>query len=326
MEYIDNVYVINLDKDKDRLDLMQQQIPKLGRQFTRISAVNGKLLSKKEISDKTTSMCNLFCTLSMIGCFLSHQKVWQKIIDNNDNYAIVMEDDCELIDSFQDDLKNLLNEIIPLEPDLIYLGCFGACDYDKSKYSPFSHIVNFLYNPHNNQNNNTKENTQGKYYYTPDAPTGTHCYMISNKCARYLLENLNKINDHVDLSMIKHLPKLKAFASKIKLGFQSSSPSQSTQINHKFPILFNSIFDNIKDSNNITYSFYLSTSFIEVFGIPITPYTIIFSILLFVFSKNKYMFTLFTYYLIIEFILDPKSINIIIFLYIINYIIHKFKK
>lgn len=85
-----------MDKSKDRLENMEKQIPKLGRQFKRIPAVDGSKLSKKQLKKYTTKFCRYFCSKSMIGCFLSHKKTWQTIVNNNDAYALILEDDCHL--------------------------------------------------------------------------------------------------------------------------------------------------------------------------------------------------------------------------------------
>ena len=133
MEYIDNVYVINMEESKDRLTAMNKQIPTLGKQFIRIDAINGKNLSSEDRKNATTFLCNNFCTPSMIGISMSHKKAWKTMIENGDRYAIIMEDDAELIPQFQSELQLCLDELMVKNKDweFIYLGCFGACDKNK---------------------------------------------------------------------------------------------------------------------------------------------------------------------------------------------------
>lgn len=320
MEHISNTYVINLDDDTERLKKMKEQIPKLGKQFKRISAIKGKNLTKKEIQNETTFLCSKFCTYSMIGCFLSHKKAWKTMIENNDKYAIIMEDDCELSETFQEDLKKVMDELIPQKPDFIYLGCFGACEVDKN-YGFFALLQKYsiLYRLQNLSNYN------GNYSYVPEAPVGFHCYIISNDCAKYLLKNMEKADYHVDVSFLKHSKNLKIFASSKKLGTQFATSGQSTQC-IDFPISLNNIFDNIKDRNKVSYSYYFSAPIIEILWNPINLYLIFACIIAFIIPNKQNMITIFTFFLIYEFILNPKNINIISFWYVLIYIIYRIKK
>jgi GR25 family glycosyltransferase involved in LPS biosynthesis len=299
---------------------MREQVPKLGRSFTRVSGIRGKDLTKTQIQDETTFLCGKFCTHSMIGCTMSHKKVWKKIVENNDKYAIVMEDDCVLTDSFQQDLRLVLNELIPKNPDFIYLGCFGACNDDKKydwitllqKYSIFYSIKN-------------RSNFSGIYSYVPETPFGFHCYIISKECAKYLLRQIEKVEYQVDVTFLKHTRDLKVFASKKKLGTQFASAEQSTQSSYVFPSSLNSILGKHRDKNNISYSFHLNSAIFELLGFPVNLYLLFACIIAFVIPNKQYMINIFTAFLIYEFILNPKNIDIIFFWYIFIYIIYRYK-
>jgi GR25 family glycosyltransferase involved in LPS biosynthesis len=256
----------------------------------------------------------------MIGCTMSHKKVWKKIVENNDKYAIVMEDDCVLTDSFQQDLRLVLNELIPKNPDFIYLGCFGACNDDKKydwitllqKYSIFYSIKN-------------RSNFSGIYSYVPETPFGFHCYIISKECAKYLLRQIEKVEYQVDVTFLKHTRDLKVFASKKKLGTQFASAEQSTQSSYVFPSSLNSILGKHRDKNNISYSFHLNSAIFELLGFPVNLYLLFACIIAFVIPNKQYMINIFTAFLIYEFILNPKNIDIIFFWYIFIYIIYRYK-
>jgi GR25 family glycosyltransferase involved in LPS biosynthesis len=221
MENIDNVYVINLDSSTERLEQMNKQMNILGKPFTRVSAVNGKTLSNEEINNVTNLACRYFCTNTMIGIFLSHKKVWQTIIENNDKYALVMEDDCVLVDTFQTDLKNSLNELDEIDPewDFLYLGCFGACSSDRN-YDMIVKIQMFGV-PKINKTCPCSCKKQDcklcyhrhKYTFIPEAPTGFHCYIISNKCAKRMVDLIDKVTYHVDVEFLNHAYKFNIYAS-----------------------------------------------------------------------------------------------------------------
>lgn len=94
------IFLINLNRRPDRLQYVQHQMERLNLDFTRISAVDGQFLSME-----TQSLINIeqFIietkkkpVLGELGCALSHRKVWQKIIDENIEYALILEDDVKI--------------------------------------------------------------------------------------------------------------------------------------------------------------------------------------------------------------------------------------
>jgi len=297
MEYIDNVYVINMKKSKKRLKKINQMLNKLNIPFNRIEAVDGTKLTKNDIKNNCTLYSQLFSPLSLIGCFLSHKKAWQTMIDNNDKYAIIMEDDCKLINTFKNDLKTILDELIPHNPDFVYLG----------------HI---LILPRLQQYIDT---SNFKYSYKPSQEymVGFHCYIISNNCAKKLLQLMHKVNDHIDVSFTYYVNDFNVYASKKKIAYQYASAKQSTQVNYKFPITFNSIFENIRSNYNVSYGYYLSVPVMEILWQPINAYFLI-ACLFALFIPNIYLFLTF---FIIETILLPQNITIISFWLIVIYII-----
>lgn len=82
-------YLINLDRSAERLAFMRRQFDDLGIQFERISAVDGRSLSRDDYADSPLA-------LSEIGCLLSHRAAWERLIESGEHYAAVFEDDCVL--------------------------------------------------------------------------------------------------------------------------------------------------------------------------------------------------------------------------------------
>ena len=102
MESADNIYVINLKKDMERLNKVTQEFNKYSIKFNRFEGVYGKDLSKKEI-EKNVSFIgkNLLCHRSMVGCYLSHVNLWKKLIDDEKNdFYLIFEDDFYIKDIF----------------------------------------------------------------------------------------------------------------------------------------------------------------------------------------------------------------------------------
>lgn len=64
-----------------------------GIEYEFISEIYGKNLSDKELEKSVYDYKNCFITLGKIGCALSHLKIYQKMLDENIPYALILEDD-----------------------------------------------------------------------------------------------------------------------------------------------------------------------------------------------------------------------------------------
>lgn len=95
------IFLINLDCRPDRLMQVTSQLEHLGLPFTRIPAVVGNELSEIEqnqLYDKDRFIIEYKkpVTLGEIGCAMSHRLIWQKMLDENLEYALILEDDIEI--------------------------------------------------------------------------------------------------------------------------------------------------------------------------------------------------------------------------------------
>lgn len=308
MDYIDNVYVINMKNAVDRLSQMTKQIPILGKPFKRISAIDGKKLTREELKLYCSNFGKTFCTYGMIGCFLSHQKTWKTMLKNNDKYALVMEDDCQLVESFQNDLKLALDDLFKVDPhwDFLYVGSFGASDptYNYNLIHSFSKLV--LPNI-----KRSKNQPQSEYIFIPEAPIGFHCYIISNRCAQKLLYYLDKASYHVDVNFLKYSQHFNVYACKKNLGYQLSTPESSSLTQYDFPVTVNYFLDDIKDQHKISISYYFCAPFLQLFHIPLNFYITFLLILGFTFPKIIPFILLF---LIAELMFQPRNSKIILFM------------
>jgi GR25 family glycosyltransferase involved in LPS biosynthesis len=174
--FVDNpsnirVYVINLDRSRDRLSHFKQaiQFSDLPADFVRVSAVDAKRLdiskfiSQEARSEIIASEKNGYrkkhyeLTRGAVGCFLSHIKVWKLIADSDDHYGIVFEDDASLHPQTNKKLiKNMKH--IPGDWDIILLGYFCIKCVNRGKF------------------------IQAKKFH------GLHGYMIKRSVAQFLLD------------------------------------------------------------------------------------------------------------------------------------------
>ncbi|MCL2919420.1 glycosyltransferase family 25 protein [Shewanella litorisediminis] len=116
------VLVINLDSSVDRLTSMQQQLDQLGLAFERISAVRGSLLSaaeKAKVYDLKANQAKYDKVLNdgEIGCYLSHVRSWEKILEDHLDFALVLEDDAILTP----EITGFISKLAELSQDWDYI-------------------------------------------------------------------------------------------------------------------------------------------------------------------------------------------------------------
>ncbi len=119
------VYVISLKDSVDRQKSITAQCEKLDINPIFIEAVNGKNLSKSEISqycnqEKAKQLFGRELLLGEIGCALSHLNIYQKMLDDNISCAVIFEDDAIIKSNFANSIELILNR--NLDWDLILLG------------------------------------------------------------------------------------------------------------------------------------------------------------------------------------------------------------
>ena len=108
------IFVINLDRSTDRLISMSNELKNLNLEFERISAVDGRMMSDEFLKKYYSADLNkknyyVPLTKSEIGCYISHINVCNKIVQDNLDFGIVLEDDVLLEPTFA-----FVPEIIPL--------------------------------------------------------------------------------------------------------------------------------------------------------------------------------------------------------------------
>jgi glycosyl transferase, family 25 len=113
-------YLINLNKDHERLIFFSANCKRLGIEFERIAAVDGSTFSELDFlafSKDRPRTNHQTWRRGQMGCFLSHYLAWTKIAHSSEGFAAVFEDDVHI----SDDLKLILadDNWIPNEIDII---------------------------------------------------------------------------------------------------------------------------------------------------------------------------------------------------------------
>lgn len=120
----------------------------------------------KKISSASTSLV------------LKHMDCWKKQIENNYEYCLILEDDCEIPYSFTEKLNSIMIEVKNHKSNLVMVGT--AFDFK----SP-SNI----------------ETDKNIYYHQKQKTRCTHAYIISKDCANKMINGFSNINLPIDFKM-----------------------------------------------------------------------------------------------------------------------------
>ena len=193
---VDQVYVVNMDKDKNRLRLFTIYMNKLNIKFKRITGINGK---------KVYSKYKTPLGPGQLGCLLSHINIMKDAIKNNYENILVLEDDVIFHKNFHNILKKTYNNIIQNEKrfDLIYL---GGDDWNK--------IKNIEYKEH---------------YYKSKNTNGCYAILINKNVFKEILKQYKKLNLPSDLVLVKTIqPKYKCFNLRNQIITVNNNASSNT--------------------------------------------------------------------------------------------------
>ena len=149
-----NINIINLDKDVDRKKSIIRQFKKQEIKFKFYNAVYGCDVKKSGLQH--------FSTNGQLGCFYSHNNIWEKIKKNKWKYTLVCEDDIVIPKKFIKKVRDIIKKYKDKKWDIITF-------VKMLKFFPFNKF------------------------------TGSSCYLINYDCVDKLLK-LSKYG-HIDLSI-----------------------------------------------------------------------------------------------------------------------------
>jgi GR25 family glycosyltransferase involved in LPS biosynthesis len=281
--YVDNVYLINMDKDKERLKAVTKECDNINIKFERFPGVNVNNLSKEILNKYIPNKIQKYGPNGMIGCGLSHLFVWKDAINKNYKNILVLEDDVFFTDDFNEYFLNVIKEV-PEDYDILYLGY-------KDKIC------------------NPPKNCSFNYVYKPYFPLNLHAYIVSNKGLKKLVSLIDKIHYHIDWLIAQKIDKLNIYASQKRIANQKYKNSNNSNLK-KFPKIINSYLDNIYDCHNTPQSYEFNFQLYKYKKYIITPITyIIFN--LGIFSNIHYNILLLC---LLYFTYDYDKFHLIIFL------------
>jgi GR25 family glycosyltransferase involved in LPS biosynthesis len=180
-------YVINLDRRTDRWETFsKQELIGYFHGIERISATDGKYLdvendtrislhTRDNIRNNMRRSHYEINTPGACGASFSHIACWKKFLETEEEYCLIIEDDCMLR---KDDFAKAVvySKNVPSEFDIWILGMHNGSlvSVDYAPGSPWSKIGRF---------------------------TGAHCYILTRKAAQLLLKECFPIETHIEFYM-----------------------------------------------------------------------------------------------------------------------------
>jgi GR25 family glycosyltransferase involved in LPS biosynthesis len=277
----DKVYVINLEKEKERLKAFDTQMSKNRIKYDRFNAILGANVLKDE---RLNDYCNTFCTDGMKGCALSHRSIWEDVVKKKYQNVLICEDDAMISDSFDKDFQNAYYHI-PKDYDVLYLGCLFGCKDD----SVLNKVVTKVNGFDPKEINEKLVEVKGTI--------GLHCYMVSLEGAKKLIAN--PITFHVDVQVMYWI-QLYNYKSYALNPLLVDSSQDNSSMSDTYPKLLNSVFKNV-EVNNLkrasTLDWVVNESFLKI-GMFNINYLILMLMFLLFFIPKKLMFLIYVWLLI----------------------------
>ncbi len=142
-EGIDEAYVINLDRRKDRMDKLYANHPEFKDRVIRLSAFEGKHIQMTPAIARLFKPNDFFWKKPILGCALSHLQLWWQLLNEKpgiDTY-LILEDDVKFQPGWEEKWKAAAG-YVPEDADVIYLGGIlppnrTGFDQVKEKVNPY---------------------------------------------------------------------------------------------------------------------------------------------------------------------------------------------
>lgn len=114
-----DLYLINMDKDVERLVHMNGQLHAHCLKAVRIPAVNGRDIPQDEFQSYGKNVRGNVWSTGALGCLLSHREAWKRLVLSGKKYALILEDDVYL----SADISKIIQDLswIPEDADIVRL-------------------------------------------------------------------------------------------------------------------------------------------------------------------------------------------------------------
>lgn len=206
---VSHVYLINLERRKDRLKLFLESYNKCGltNKIIKFNGIDGGTLDIKTIPLTSLAILEMKqlqtvgfrykhyqLTEGAIGCFLSHVKIWEDMLATGKNSAIIFEDDARPPPNF----NKIVSKVMAKMPDDWDIILFGKHCYDCEDKGDYVKVKRFIL---------------------------LHCYMINKKCILKIFNenNIFPISQQLDAYLSEISGVINIYAPKNNFVTQSNS-------------------------------------------------------------------------------------------------------
>jgi hypothetical protein len=243
---VDRVYVINLDKDKERMKHMDIQCKQHQINYVRFPAVLGAAVEK---DSRLSASCQIFCTDGAKGCALSHHGIWELMLKENLETVLILEDDVTFTNELESKLLTAFRDIPTF--DILYL-----CNiYNPKNENVLSNVAISVGGIEPEDHTPLLKKTKGGF--------GTAAYIIHKDFVRKIIDK--PITQHIDYQLSQWIQELngKAYAFTEFAVKIDESPFESN-LADAFPILLNTALKQIKLEDTPDLSWILNENIIKL--------------------------------------------------------------
>ena len=190
-------FVINLKRRPDRLEKFYKNCPIPKESIEVIHGFDGKFPEKENKKEQTifkNKLKNLGLDLNIPGergVFISHLRIWKKMVNENIISSMIFEDDAQFNTNFNEFMENL---IIPEDFNILFLGGRFTKDFTMTPQTSIKVNEKIVFHDYTKWNPAYHDRT-------------LHAYIITYKLAKFFLELFNIISDPppIDHFIIKYL-------------------------------------------------------------------------------------------------------------------------
>ena len=168
-EYFDKVYLLNLNRRKDRLKTSTKKLEYCEIEFERFAAIDGSVF--QNIWETFNSKEHHLQNPNYLACAISHLSIYQDALNNGYSKILIVEDDCCIRKNANAEFSALVDNLP--EWELLYLGFIPLTD-DRTEwtYREFNVV--------------SKNIAQSKNFW------GLYGYGISSELMQEVLETYNR--------------------------------------------------------------------------------------------------------------------------------------
>ncbi len=246
---VDKVYVINLDKDTERLASIDRQLRDCNITYERFSGVVGKHIAS---DSRLSPFCCQFCTDGIKGCALSHHTIWEEVIANRYQAVMVLEDDVVVPPNFQDKVRDILQRV-PEDWEVIYLGCKLFCQDKHLASKVGNRLLGMVAEEYDRDIHAVK------------GSAGTYAYILKRSFIEKIIDE--PITTHVDVELQGWIQKhgAKAYGLHPELVTPGDDASGKSNLSDTFPPLLNYAL-NLFTIAEVPLGWAVSENFMKVAG------------------------------------------------------------